>query len=287
MPPVREVRKPVGLSSKLTACAAAGGGARARPSSTAAAKLARKAIIGDGYLEMTQRRARLDHRERHETRDQQADDDDDDHRPDLERGHGETVSGTEHGHGAGNLPGRRLSGNCPGGNCSEAAIARPALTAPRLKPRAEWATSMPAVRHGRPFTPIAAAHRGPCRPDGRRQERHRQAAGDAARLAVRRRRRRDRARGRLLDRRVLREIRRGRFPRRRAARHRPPARGAAARPVDRRRRLYRPRDARPDARQGADGVAARRARRAVRPGAGGAATVRCCARAIPRRCSAA
>ena len=42
--------------------------------------------------------------------------------------------------------------------------------------------------------------------------------------------------------------------------------GAAARPVDRRRRLYRPRDARPDARQGADRVAARRARRAVRPG---------------------
>ena len=111
MPPVCTVRKPVGLSSKFGAWAKSGD-TRTRPSTPAAKKLARKAIIGDWYLEMTQWRSRLDDGESHEAGNQQADDDHDDHRPNLKGGHGESMSGTEHGHGAGNLPGRRQSGNC-------------------------------------------------------------------------------------------------------------------------------------------------------------------------------
>src|ERR1700730_2634781 len=55
-----------------------------------------------------------------------------------------------------------------------------------------------AVRHGRPFILIAVAHRGPRGPDGRGQKRHRQTAGDAARLVGRRRPWRDPARRRVL-----------------------------------------------------------------------------------------
>ncbi len=74
--------------------------------------LARKAFIGDRDLEMAHRRSRLDDGKGHQARHQQANDDDDNHRPDLQGGHGKSMSGTEHGHGAGNLPGLCLSGNC-------------------------------------------------------------------------------------------------------------------------------------------------------------------------------
>src|SRR4029077_9568217 len=86
MPPVCTVRKPVGLSSKFTAWAKSGD-ATTRPSIPAARRLAAKAIIGDRYLEMTQRGPRLDDGKSHQARNQQADDDHDDHRPNLEGGH--------------------------------------------------------------------------------------------------------------------------------------------------------------------------------------------------------
>src|SRR4029077_8339159 len=78
MPPVCTVRKPVGLSSKFTDWARSGD-AMQRPSTPAARRLARKAIIGDRYLEMAQWRPRLDDGKRHQARNQQADEDHDDH----------------------------------------------------------------------------------------------------------------------------------------------------------------------------------------------------------------
>src|SRR5512143_3320738 len=109
MPPVRAVRKPVGLASKLTACECVGATAPANTRGAATATLAREAIIGDGDLEMAHRRAGLDHGKRDEASDHRAHDDHGNERPQLHRGHAESVSGTEQRHGAGNLPGPRGS----------------------------------------------------------------------------------------------------------------------------------------------------------------------------------
>ena len=60
---------------------------------------------------MTQLRTRLDDRERHQACDQQGDDDDGHHGAKPQGGNAKMVSGAEHGHDAGKLPGRRGSGN--------------------------------------------------------------------------------------------------------------------------------------------------------------------------------
>jgi hypothetical protein len=103
MPPVVAVRKPVGLSSKLATCASTGA-AISTESTAAAAKLAREAFIGDRDLEVPHRRTRLEHDKCHHAGKQEADDNDGDHRPKLQGGHAESISGTEQGHDAGNLP---------------------------------------------------------------------------------------------------------------------------------------------------------------------------------------
>ena len=70
----------------------------------AAAKLAREAFIGDGDLEVPHGRTGLEHGKCHHAGNQEADDNDGDHRPKLQGGHAELISGTEQGHDAGNLP---------------------------------------------------------------------------------------------------------------------------------------------------------------------------------------
>ncbi len=75
-------------------------------------QLARKTFIGDGNLEMLERRARFDDRKGHQPGDHQGHDGNDYHRPKTQGRHAESGSGSEHGHGAGNLPACRLSGNC-------------------------------------------------------------------------------------------------------------------------------------------------------------------------------
>ncbi|GEP60090.1 hypothetical protein RSO01_72560 [Reyranella soli] len=105
MPPVVAVRKPVGWLSKSGVCAPTGGAAvTAKITAAAMAKLAREAFIGHGNLELPHRRARFDHGKRHQARNKQADDNDGDHRPNLQGGHAESISGAEQGHDAGNLP---------------------------------------------------------------------------------------------------------------------------------------------------------------------------------------
>ena len=104
IPPVVAVRKPVGLSSKLALCATTGAAISTESTAAAAAKLAREAFIGDGDLEVPHRRTGLDHGKRHHAGNQEADDNDGDHRPKLQGGHAELISGTEQGHDAGNLP---------------------------------------------------------------------------------------------------------------------------------------------------------------------------------------
>src|SRR4030095_5647799 len=190
LPPVVAVRKPVGLSSKLALCATTGAAISTKSTAAAAAKLAREAFIGDGDLELPHRRTGLDYGKRHQAGDQEADDNNSDHTPQLRGGHAEEIPGTKQGHDAGNLP--RLAPKR-----QSRTILIVFGEPPRLKRWPEWATSMASSHHGRPFTPIAAAHRRPRAPDGRGQERHRQAAGDAACPAVRRRRWRDSARRRV------------------------------------------------------------------------------------------
>src|SRR4029450_3681855 len=98
IPPVVAVRKPVGRSSKLVLCAMTGAAISAESPTAAAATLAREAFIGDGDLELPHRRTGLDHGKRHQAGDQEADDNNSDHRPKLEGGHAESISGTEQGH---------------------------------------------------------------------------------------------------------------------------------------------------------------------------------------------
>jgi hypothetical protein len=88
----------------LALCATTGAAASTESTAAATARLAREAFIRDGDLEVPHGRTRLDHGKCHHAGNQEADDNDGDHRPKLQGGHAESISGTEQGHDAGNLP---------------------------------------------------------------------------------------------------------------------------------------------------------------------------------------
>jgi len=113
MPPERTLRNPGGRSSKDAVWAVAAGAApRAATARAIEPSLARKAIIGDRYLETLKGWPRFDHHQRHQPTDQHDHRNKHDDGPELQRGHAKMTTRAEQGHDAVKLAGRGKRGKC-------------------------------------------------------------------------------------------------------------------------------------------------------------------------------